>query len=577
MKFYKKLRFVIDDNIRSLIYFLIFGLILMSILEFISLGSIPLLIGYLIEPKQMSVFFEKYFNISFNLNLDLKLFSTIIFLIFLSKSLLLSMINYFELKTIKDLKISITNKLFKKYLDNNYKFFVDNNHSVLSRNLIKEVDNAVGLIQSVIFLIREFFLLSMIFFLLFIYNPILSLAILGILIFSAIVFYVGTDKLLKSFAIERINLTGKIFNLVPQVFNLIKEIKILRKEKYFIDFFNRIKSDFEKKIIIVDFFKRLPKILFEFLAITILLIIIVFLGIDNKNQLSNALPFLTLVTICTVKLIPSFNTISGALTHIQSYTNSFNLIFNELNNNQNIDKKFLQTADHQDKIISFVDVNFHYKSSNKVSLTNINFDIKRGEMIGIIGKSGSGKTTLVNLLMGLLRPSSGIVNYYFKKKENIIGLVPQDIIIFDDSLKKNVALGEYDDEIDEKKIKEVIEMSGLSNFFQKNQNNINLSLSDKGINISGGEKQRIGIARSLYNEPELLILDEATSSLDIKTEKIFLSHIEKLKGKITTIFVSHRISALDKCDSVYLIDKGKIVSKGSTEFILNKYPSLTVD
>ena len=577
MKFYKKLRFVIDDNIRSLIYFLIFGLILMSILEFISLGSIPLLVGYLIEPKQMSVFFEKYFNISFNLNLDLKLFSIIIFLIFLSKSLLLSMINYFELKTIKDLKISITNNLFKKYLDNNYKFFIDNNHSVLSRNLIKEVDNAVGLIQSVIFLIREFFLLSMIFFLLFIYNPILSLAILGILIFSAIVFYVGTDKLLKSFAIERINLTGKIFNLVPQVFNLIKEIKILRKEKYFIDFFSRIKSDFEKKIIIVDFFKRLPKILFEFLAITILLIIIVFLGIDNKNQLSNALPFLTLVTICTVKLIPSFNTISGALTHIQSYTNSFNLIFDELNNNQNIDKKFLQTADHQDKIISFVDVNFHYKSSNKVSLTNINFDIKRGEMIGIIGKSGSGKTTLVNLLMGLLRPSSGIVNFYFKKKEYILGLVPQDIIIFDDSLKKNIALGEYDDEIDEKKIKEVIEMSGLSNFFQKNQNNINLSLSDKGINISGGEKQRIGIARSLYNEPELLILDEATSSLDIKTEKIFLSHIEKLKGKITTIFVSHRISALDKCDSVYLIDKGKIVSKGSTEFILNKYPSLTVD
>ena len=420
MKFYKKLRFVIDDNIRSLIYFLIFGLILMSILEFISLGSIPLLVGYLIEPKQMSVFFEKYFNISFNLNLDLKLFSIIIFLIFLSKSLLLSMINYFELKTIKDLKISITNNLFKKYLDNNYKFFIDNNHSVLSRNLIKEVDNAVGLIQSVIFLIREFFLLSMIFFLLFIYNPILSLAILGILIFSAIVFYVGTDKLLKSFAIERINLTGKIFNLVPQVFNLIKEIKILRKEKYFIDFFSRIKSDFEKKIIIVDFFKRLPKILFEFLAITILLIIIVFLGIDNKNQLSNALPFLTLVTICTVKLIPSFNTISGALTHIQSYTNSFNLIFDELNNNQNIDKKFLQTADHQDKIISFVDVNFHYKSSNKVSLTNINFDIKRGEMIGIIGKSGSGKTTLVNLLMGLLRPSSGIVNYYFKKKKILL-------------------------------------------------------------------------------------------------------------------------------------------------------------
>ena len=128
-----------------------------------------------------------------------------------------------------------------------------------------------------------------------------------------------------------------------------------------------------------------------------------------------------------------------------------------------------------------------------------------------------------------------------------------------------------------KKIKDVIEMSGLNNFFQKNHNNLDLSLGDKGMNISGGEKQRIGIARSLYNEPELLILDEATSSLDIKTEKIFLSQIEKLKGNITTIFVSHRISALDKCDTVYLIDKGKIISKGSSEFILNKYPNLTID
>lgn len=577
MKFYKKFKFIIEHNIRRLIYLLIFALILMSILEFISLGSIPLLIGYLIEPDQMSIFFEKNFNFSFNFKLDLKLFSLIIFIIFLTKSLLLSLINYFELKTIKDLKISITNKLFKKYLDNDYKFFIDNNHTVLSRNLIKEVDNAVGLIQSVIFLIREFFLLSMIFFLLFFYNPILSLAILGILIFFAIIFYVGTDKLLKSFAIERINLTAKIFNLVPQVFNLIKEIKILKKEKYFIDSFNRIKSDFEKKIIIVDFFKRLPKILFEFLAITILLIIIIFLGINNKDQLGNALPFLTLVTICTVKLIPSFNTISGALTHIQSYANSFNLIFSELNN-KIINVQPLEIAnENNEKIISFTNINFHYESSKKVSLIDINFDIKRGEMVGIIGKSGSGKTTLVNLLMGLLRPSSGFVNYYFKKKNNIIGLVPQDIIIFEDSLKKNIALGEYEDEINEKKIKDVIEMSGLNNFFQKNHNNLDLSLGDKGMNISGGEKQRIGIARSLYNEPELLILDEATSSLDIKTEKIFLSQIEKLKGNITTIFVSHRISALDKCDTVYLIDKGKIISKGSSEFILNKYPNLTID
>ena len=142
-------------------------------------------------------------------------------------------------------------------------------------------------------------------------------------------------------------------------------------------------------------------------------------------------------------------------------------------------------------------------------------------------------------------------------------------------MRNNIAFGVKDEEIDDDKIIQILKKCGLENFFKKNKSNLNLILGDKGIKISGGEKQRIGIARSLYVDPDFLIFDEATSSLDIVTEKELLDEIEKLRGNITTIFISHRISALEKCNSVYLISSGKIIANGSTEELLNKFPNLT--
>ena len=210
----------LDLKIKISLCVLIFNLIILSCLEFISLGSIPILVGFLLEPNSISSILNIDIN-SYLKNINqLHFIVIVVFSLFLLKSSFLAYVNYYELKTIKYLRIFVTNKLFKLYLNKNYNFFIENNHSVLSRNLITETNNCVSLIQSCVNVLREIFLLLIIFSLIFLYKPFLSILILVILIFFSILFYMSTDKIIKSIAATRIRSLGHLFTIIPQVLNL---------------------------------------------------------------------------------------------------------------------------------------------------------------------------------------------------------------------------------------------------------------------------------------------------------------------------------------------------------------------
>tara|TARA_Y100000031_G_scaffold31374_1_gene34945 strand:- start:1172 stop:1780 length:609 start_codon:yes stop_codon:yes gene_type:complete len=195
-------------------------------------------------------------------------------------------------------------------------------------------------------------------------------------------------------------------------------------------------------------------------------------------------------------------------------------------------------------------------------------------MVGIIGKSGAGKSTLINLILGLLSPSNGVINFDKKefKQENIFSYVPQEIFLLDDTLRKNIAFGDCDKEIRDENVYDAIKLSGLSSFVEKNKKGLELIVGERGIRLSGGEKQRVGIARALYKKPDILILDEATSSLDYVTEKDIISSIDKLKKQITIVIVSHRLSTIENCDKVFLISNGKTKDSGKLDYLRSKYP-----
>ena len=202
--------------------------------------------------------------------------------------------------------------------------------------------------------------------------------------------------------------------------------------------------------------------------------------------------------------------------------------------------------------------------------------VKKGDFVGIIGETGSGKSTLINLLIGLLKPSEGKIEVddlninsnlpeWYKK----IGYVPQSVYLTDDTIRKNIAFGLREDNIDDALIKVAVEKASLNKFLNELSNGLETIVGEKGIRLSGGQQQRIGIARALYRDPEILILDEATSSLDQLTEKKIMESIQFLKRKKTLIIITHRLATVKSCDKIFFIDKGKITKQGSPEEILN--------
>ena len=562
---------------KQLIY-LSFLLILLSMLEFISLGLIPIMVTKILDLSTIGSFdyFFEFLSNVFGLGILGSLLVFII-IIFIFKSYASYSINKIELDTLKDLRLYVSKLLLNNYLNKEYNFFLTNSASLFSRNLITETDNFVALMNSILIITREVCLLLVVLLLLVVYEPLLSISIISLLCIFALIFYLTTDKMLKNIALVRVTSLANKFKIASQIYNLIKEIRIYNKEDFFLKKYINNNKNYEEKLKIASLIQRLPKLFFELLSVIIIVFLIIYLNFTKGNDFISYLPFFSLVVISTVKLIPSFNSISGGLTHIQSYTKSFNLIYEEvhISNVKQSKKIYSPTEKKFDNFLQVKNLFFCYKSNKKNTLEDINFSIPKGKMLGIIGKSGSGKTTLINILIDLIKTDTGEIKFFSDNEKVNLAIVPQDIEIFDDTLKNNIAFGVDSEKISEHKVKHVIYQSGLDKFYIKNNKNLDLILGEKGLKISGGERQRVGIARALYSNPEFLIFDEATSSLDSETENNVLENIKSLKGDITSIFISHKLSAMEICDEVLFLDNGRIADRGSIKYLTNKYPKFT--
>lgn len=586
MNFYKifeNFKYLFDYKVKKSIFFLIILLLIVSVFELLSLATIPAYISYIIS-GELSYLKVSYNNTIFTTNNIGNVIVIFIIFVFVIKAIFLLYVDYFELNLTKKIKVNLCNSLMKIYLKNKYKFFVDNNSSILSRNLIYETSNSVNFIQCIITIFKELALLIVIFILVFIYKPLLAILILFSLIIGALFFYFFTFKVLKQNSIQRIKAAGEVLKLINQSLGFIKDIKIFHKEKFFLNNYFKYTNIFESKLMVHALLAKLPKIFFELFGVILIIGILFF--ITTKDQSRDAfielLPFLGLISAAIIKLLPSFKSISGSLTHIVAYNNSFFLISEE------IKKDYSEMIENKSRIfnrdneslyaLELTNISFKYSDRAK-PLDNISMKIKKNSITGIIGRSGAGKTTLINIILGLFNQEKGEIKINTVKKNEffdnkIIAYVPQDILILDDKLKNNIAFGIDENQIDEKRVFEVIELAGLINFYNKNNNDLNISLGEQGVKISGGEKQRIGIARALYFKPEILILDESTSFLDNTTEDAILNEILKFKQKVSIIMISHRLSTLKICDEIYYIEKGVFKDNDTLENLKMKYPEI---
>ena len=353
-------------------------------------------------------------------------------------------------------------------------------------------------------------------------------------------------------------------------FEGIKDFIIYDKISNFFELFDKSNKNYANANKYFSIIISFPKIIIEFLFILVILSVLLYFTLIDQS-INQFLPVMTLIVVSMIRIAPSCFRIITSNQQIKFNKVSIDNIFKDLKYGIRIKNypklKKSKNFINFNKEIKFKNVNFSYSKGKKI-LKNLNLNIKKGEFIGIYGSSGSGKSTFLDILAGLFKPNTGKIisdnNDIFqniKSWRKNIGYVPQKVYLLDENIAKNVSL-EFKKHLNDKKsFKEAINIAGLKNF----SNNLKLrqkdSIGEKGGKISGGQAQRVGIARAIYNKPEILIFDEATSSLDKHIEKKIINSIYKLRGKKTVIIVSHKLELLKNCDKIFNFENGKMIKK----------------
>lgn len=582
-----RVKSILTSKERRNILFLFFFLIISMILETASIGMVIPLMKVISDPEvynSTGLFAEilSFFNINNNQSL-MAMTAIALFLVFLIKNIFLSFVTWFRINFVSRLRMNLSNRLFNLYLSQPYTFHLQHNSGQLIQNISNEVTIFTGrFLTPLSNFLGEILVLMGIILLLFLVEPTgtLIIALFLALISGMIIFY--TRLHVSRWGVERQYHDGKRIQHLQQGLGGVKDVLFLGREYYF---FNKYKFHSESSTgpdIKQTFLQEIPRFWFEMLAISGLCIMLIVMSFQGKN-LSTQLSVLAVFAAAAFRLMPSVTRVLASFQSLRYCLPVLDVLYNEFNSSKvNLSRSFVElnkeniNSEFSDSIV-LKNIHFNYPASKKPSLEALSISIYRGECIGIIGASGSGKSTLVDLLLGLLNPSKGEVlvdneNILLNKRnwQKQIGYVPQSIFLTDDTLRSNIAFGISEEEIDNFKVKEAINLSQLRELVDSLPEGINTFVGERGVRLSGGQRQRIGIARALYYNPNIIVFDEATSSLDVKTEKQIMKTIHNLHKTKTIIIVAHRLSTVQDCDRLYKLEFGKVVQDGRPEEILNK-------
>lgn len=562
----------------SLIIFKLFIILLFEgLLELIGVGLFfPIVNSILNIDGLLEINFFKNLFIFLSLEDNSEIIKYIIFFSFIfyvSKFIIVILFTIYKYSFSFNLYKDLRNKYLYNCLQTNYRYHIDTDPGYSVNNIIKEIDyiNNYFFIP-IIVMLSEVTIFILIVSFLFFFNTALSLMLFIVfgIIFILYFFFIGNRS--KKIGNIRAENDKVIIKWVNQALYGYKELVLGNKINKFLSKFSSFSSNALKASRNFQILSQMPRFIMEFVIIFIL-ISIIYYQISFSENPSQILVTLGVFAGAAFKLLPSVNRIIYSYQAIQYSTKSCNIIIREFKNFEkySINKKFEKTKDKKINFkneIQLKNISFSYGVTDSQILNNLNLNIRKGEIVGIIGKSGSGKSTLVNIILGLLKPNSGSYlidnvssnEYSFETRSQLFGYVPQDVYLINDSIKNNIAFGDFDDEFKKENLVEAIKLSSLDEYVSSLKDKENSIVGERGITLSGGQRQRVSIARALYNKPEILIFDEATSSLDVNTENSIINEISKLKNKKTILIITHRESILSICDKVYKLEN-KILSK----------------
>lgn len=575
MDIIKKMRYILDRRQKIQICLLGILVFVSGLLETVSVSGVLPIVWVIMDPVKSQE--NKWIRLAMDaLGVDsverfiVPLLAAMIVLYAVKNMFLLFMVNI-QNKFIAFNRNRLISQVLREFLNRPYEFYLDADIPTVFRLTDSDIPNVFHILMSMISLVSEvivFALLCVIMVLTDWKLLLLMIVVFGVL--SVVILKVLRPRLTEM-GVRNQALQSRIAKWRIQAIYGIKDVKVLHREAFFADNYEssgKVGATYSKRYSVMN---NLPRLLIETIFIaSILGYIIVY--ILAGNDVATIIPMLSAFGLAAIRMMPSVNRINTYLADISYYRPCLDYVYENMNINEisRRNNQTLRPADPAKKMqlrdkIELKDIVYAYPNTDKLIFDRASMVVPYGKSIGIMGPSGAGKSTIVDILLGLLRIRQGSIlcdgvdvfdNYPAWLSQ--IGYIPQSIYLVDESVRNNIAFGIADDEIDDKRIWDALEEAQLASFIRGLPEGLDTAIGDRGVRISGGQRQRLGIARALYHNPEILVFDEATSALDNETEAAVMEAINSFHGRKTMIIIAHRLNTIEKCDIIYKVDEGKI-------------------
>lgn len=580
-KIYKKLMILLDKKQKRKMVLLIFMMLIGAILETLGVSMIIPAMNVVIEKNAV----EKHsylrvicdiFRISHEDTKSLMiLVMTGLIVIFAVKNIFLFFQQKVQLKFVYTNQFATSRRMMINFMQRPYEYYLNADTSVIQRSITSDVNNMYGLILSLLQLVSEGIVFTCLVIVCLVTDVWMSITVATLLIAALLIIKCILKPIMRKAGEENQDYYSGLYKWIDQSVMGIKEIKIAGKENYFINEYAKCGAGYVSAVQRYNLYNATPRLLIETVAIAGM-ILYVMMRLLKGAGVEDIMAQIGLLAVAAMRLIPCANRINNHLTSISYFEPFFMGVSDHLkeeirDKNINYDQASYQKKVEVEKLeikekIELKDIVYKYPGTEVFIFDHADMEIPVGRSVGIVGTSGAGKTTIVDILLGLLQLQRGEiladgieVREHYRSFLKNIGYIPQTIFMIDSTIRKNVAFGCRDEDIEDEKVWRALKEAQLDEFVRGLPEGLDTGIGERGIRLSGGQRQRIGIARALFEDPEVLVLDEATSALDNETEAAIMDSINRLHGKKTLIIIAHRLQTIEKCDMVYRVENGKVM------------------
>jgi len=572
-KILKKLNVLLDKKQKWTMVGLLVMMLIGALLEVASIGIVVPVVSIVMDENAINdggIVQTLYEMLPVN---SVRQFTIVIMLsliaAFIIKNIFLFIQQKFMLAFVYGNQFSTSERLMKNYLRKSYEFYLNADTAVVQRNITSDVNNMYALILALLQLLSEGIVFACLVAVLFWQDPVMTILVTVVLVLVLFIIKVVLKPIMHKAGEDNQNFYSGLFKLISQTVMGIKEVKITGKEQFFVDDYVVCGKGYVNAVQKYSLYNNIPRLLIEAVMIICMVSYMLYLLLQGTG-VETMIPTISAFGVAAMRLLPSANRINNQLNTIAFTEPFFMGVSDSLQdeiNGENTDMSFAKESDTKlpvKEVIELKDITYAYPNTDKLIFDHADLSIPVGSSVGIVGTSGAGKSTVVDILLGLLKPQTGniyadgvdVMENYRSWIKNI-GYIPQMIFMLDSTIRENVAFGVHRDKISEERIWEVLKEAQLDEFVKTLPDGLDTTIGERGIRLSGGQRQRIGIARALYEDPEVLVLDEATSALDNDTEAAIMESINRLHGKKTLVIIAHRLQTIEKCDMIYRVENGK--------------------